>query len=971
MDRVARVADYARNVRQAQNESAKKALFAGVLRDLFGEDAAARRVLDEMDLGAEKTVFNIPLPERVKTGRADTQYGTTIIEWEHDLKKTGAHAKEQLAEYLVGNWASGERYAFTLLSTDGAAWRVHVPHWEQLAEGLPARATDLRLDEAEAFDVAEANGEAFYYFLDRVLFRREAVRPTLDRVRRDFGETSAVFLTALGMLGKHFDGARDEPAIRVAFDEWRRFLAIAYGRFEEDEGAFLVHTYLSVFSKLLAYAVLTEDAEIDDGELGRILTGAEFERHNVRGFTDRDFFAWVAEPEHLRALMPVFREVSRAVGRYDFREVDEDILKGVYQELIDLETRHALGEYYTPDWLCERVVAELPWTRETTVLDPACGSGSFLRAAIARFRREWPEMGPDEIAARVAGLDIHPLSVQIAKTTVLLALGPAVRALKKPVVLRVYLANTLRTPEGAVGLFAGDGKGEFSVTVDRERMYLPVRVLADPPLFDAAVEAAEALAEATQGGDGVDAATLQATVRQRAGMGLEPADAQGFLKLYRALKRAKEAERDGLWKFIVQNLYKPFFLREQFDVVVGNPPWLTYADVGVAEYQDELRQLATTYHVKPERTANLPHLEIAAVFQSHASTTFLRRGGKMALVLPRAFLSADHHKATRDGRAGGFRLTAVWDLDGVTPLFRVPCCALFSEKANAARTPPKKGLPGYEVAGRLPEHNATWAEAAPRLRFAPVTWHLTTLGARTALTTERRKASGRVNAYKERFRQGATIVPRSFYVVAVAQDVPDLDDREVTVRTRPLPEAKVPWKGLALEGKVSSAFLYRTALAENLLPFVLHGAALVLLPLTADEHGALWLHDAAGLVRRGQVDTARWFRAAEGLWAKHRTQKSEKMTLLGRLDFQRTLTQQSLAWRYLVLYTKSAKDANAAVVEQGTLDRPLVADHVTYWIGNERRGGGALSHGVPQRGRAEPDHQGLPEPWALRCAGRA
>ena len=47
----------------------------------------------------------------------------------------------------------------------------------------------------------------------------------------------------------------------------------------------------------------------------------------------------------------MFREISRHIDAYDFSEVREYILKGVYQELIDLERRHALGGYYTPDWL--------------------------------------------------------------------------------------------------------------------------------------------------------------------------------------------------------------------------------------------------------------------------------------------------------------------------------------------------------------------------------------------------------------------------------------------------------------------------------------------------------------------------------------------------------------------------------------------------------------------------------------------
>jgi len=65
--------------------------------------------------------------------------------------------------------------------------------------------------------------------------------------------------------------------------------------------------------------------------------------------------------------------------------------------------RHDLGEYYTPDWLAELVLNEVGWTVETfekiaqekgvlapldlRLLDPACGSGTFLVLAISRLRQ--------------------------------------------------------------------------------------------------------------------------------------------------------------------------------------------------------------------------------------------------------------------------------------------------------------------------------------------------------------------------------------------------------------------------------------------------------------------------------------------------------------------------------------------------------------------------------------------------------
>ena len=89
-----------------------------------------------------------------------------------------------------------------------------------------------------------------------------------------------------------------------------------------------------------------------------------------------------------------------------FTNPDEDVLKGVYQELIDLDTRHALGEYYTPDWLCERIVKEFNFKPTDKILDPSCGSGSFLRAAIHRLKEQNPGIQPEQINNCIYGIDI-------------------------------------------------------------------------------------------------------------------------------------------------------------------------------------------------------------------------------------------------------------------------------------------------------------------------------------------------------------------------------------------------------------------------------------------------------------------------------------------------------------------------------------------------------------------------------------
>ncbi|RKZ38303.1 MAG: hypothetical protein DRQ49_14645 [Gammaproteobacteria bacterium] len=62
------VQTYFQAISQANTEAAKKELFQTLLTRLFDHDAVATTIIDNLNLGTEKTIFNIPLKNRLKTG---------------------------------------------------------------------------------------------------------------------------------------------------------------------------------------------------------------------------------------------------------------------------------------------------------------------------------------------------------------------------------------------------------------------------------------------------------------------------------------------------------------------------------------------------------------------------------------------------------------------------------------------------------------------------------------------------------------------------------------------------------------------------------------------------------------------------------------------------------------------------------------------------------------------------------------
>jgi len=103
------------------------------------------------------------------------------------------------------------------------------------------REDELVLNEIEsaAFTLTEGNAEDFYYWIDRFLFQEEKQKATLKRIEEAFGYQSAVFIECYRIFTAWFREAKRYGEVQVAFEQWRKFLSVAYGSFDARETIFL------------------------------------------------------------------------------------------------------------------------------------------------------------------------------------------------------------------------------------------------------------------------------------------------------------------------------------------------------------------------------------------------------------------------------------------------------------------------------------------------------------------------------------------------------------------------------------------------------------------------------------------------------------------------------------------------------------------------------------------------------------
>lgn len=82
--------------------------------------------------------------------------------------------------------------------------------------------------------------------------------------------------------------------------------------------------------------------------------------------------------------LDAWRRALRGIESYDFGHISSDIVGRIFQRLISPEERHRWGQHFTGDDAVDLINAFCIRDSDAAVLDPACGSGSFLARAYYR-----------------------------------------------------------------------------------------------------------------------------------------------------------------------------------------------------------------------------------------------------------------------------------------------------------------------------------------------------------------------------------------------------------------------------------------------------------------------------------------------------------------------------------------------------------------------------------------------------------
>ena len=338
---------------------------------------------------------------------------------------------------------------------------------------------------------------------------------------------------------------------------------------------FARHTYLTAVVGMVVQASFGIDIRaLAANDPEDLVYGREFRNATgLQGVLESDFFAWPTEVGGL----PLLSAIARRVARFDWRasDIPNDIGTILYETVIPSEERRTLGEYYTPQWLARAMTRELvtaPLNQH--VLDPACGSGTFIAEAISNFidAADESDMHPSEVFGKlrdsITGIDIHPVAVHLARASYVIAARAAIGdAEYTSVTVPIYLGDALQ-----LRFRSGDMFAEHEITIqvsddENTELLFPVSLVERPDTFDALMGD---IAEYIEIGDDPMLALDDHSIVN--------ADERGMLETTIAeLQRLHAEGRDHIWAYYTRNMVRPIALsRSRVDVIIGNPPWINY-----------------------------------------------------------------------------------------------------------------------------------------------------------------------------------------------------------------------------------------------------------------------------------------------------------------------------------------------------------------------------------------------------------
>lgn len=607
------------------------------------------------DLSIPWTPFQLERALKVKgkpTKFADVAHGAVVIEYEPPKSFNGRagskanHARLQAEEYaeLISAEEGRPLQEYVLVAWDGAhitfgSFSGATAIWEDVVEFD-------RISADRLLEALKSNG-------------RPLVHPQL--LQALVGPDSEYGQALIPELYASICKADASPATtktKMLFSEWRRLFSQVVGfqpahmkkllvrqeishdqHYHDNPAAYLfaLNTYIAILAKVVAACALPRASQdvLAPGvpvaeRLRAVETGELFECAGILNMLSGDFFSWYLDNSDWHRYQPHLEAILGRLGGVDFAvskkhaDTTRDLFKGIYERFIPREIRHALGEFYTPDWLAEHGMDLLEWQPTDSLTDPTCGSGTFLLEAIRRRRKADSGATAQSLLAGIHGIDLNPLAVLAAKGSLAVFLSPHLDP-ANPIRLPVYLADAIYPAD--VDLFSNYSHVLHTEVGPRE-FSVPKRMIGHPDFFRIFAKV-RMLIDA----DYSAAKICNAILPDLQAMGLDPSDISVVSTTITNLVELHDQGWNGIWCSILADRFAAGAIPRSSHIC-GNPPWVKWSNLP-KDYAQSIQQHCRDLGVfSTDKWVGGIESDISTVITYQAVKHYLAQDGRLGFFLP-------------------------------------------------------------------------------------------------------------------------------------------------------------------------------------------------------------------------------------------------------------------------------------------------------------------------------------------------
>ena len=434
-----------------------------------------------------------------------------------------------------------------------------------------------------------------------------------------------------------------------------------------------MHTAYAIILKLLAYRVVS-DVHFGSPSLNfKSLIGAEsqvlrsfcsdleegeiFRRLGILNLLEGDFFSWYSDKIQWNdELSKAIQEILEILGRYEettkifVTNKAIDLFRELYEATVPQVVRASFGEIYTKLWLAQHVLQSSDLKDDWRALDPCCGSGTFVIAAISEIRKENRDASKNEllkqILERVVAIDLNPLAVLTTRIHYFIYISDLLSPNLKNLVIPVFLGDSSYVPE-KVNIFGVDClKYQLQTLKYPISIELPVSLVDDTSKFVQLMYKYEKFVKNKDSKSASELLIKSLSERDRTQY-IE----DRIISLTEQLVELERKKWNGIWARIITN-FLTIACFKRFTNIIGNPPWIDWKNLP-AGYREKVKSLCVDKGLfsGAGRTGGI-NLNICALITHVATTNWLSKEGKLAFLMPKELAYQASYEGWRDSVGG-------------------------------------------------------------------------------------------------------------------------------------------------------------------------------------------------------------------------------------------------------------------------------------------------------------------------------